>query len=93
MCAAHSRNSENNTGKFPDIVASLPGLLREGTESVVLDCEAVGFERATGRILPFQVVIRPPCDSSPSCMMVNTARCMGHAACKGPSQIGAAGLA
>ena len=52
-CAC-SRNSENYTGQFPDIVAALPGLLQEGTQSVVLDCEAVGFERATGRILPFQ---------------------------------------
>lgn len=51
-----SRNSENNTVKYPDIAASVPGLVKPGTKSVVLDCEAVAFERETGKILPFQVV-------------------------------------
>lgn len=99
MCAwcgvpqTRSRNSENNTGKFPDIVAALPGLLREGTQSVVLDCEAVGFERATGRILPFQV--GPP-DLPEQCLPC--AKWAGHcvhawACCmQGSSQLGA-GLA
>ena len=49
------------TVKYPDIAAVLPGVLKEGTQSVVLDCEAVAFERATGKILPFQVcTIAPP---------------------------------
>ncbi len=52
---SRSRNSENNTMKYPDIAASIPGLVKEGVRSVVLDCEAVAFERETGRILPFQV--------------------------------------
>ncbi|CAK0786390.1 hypothetical protein CVIRNUC_009603 [Coccomyxa viridis] len=52
----YSRNSENNTQKYPDIAASVPGLVKEGVQSVVLDCEAVAFERETGRILPFQVL-------------------------------------
>lgn len=50
-----SRNSENNTGKYPDIAAIIPSLVKEGVKSMVLDCEAVAFERATGKILPFQV--------------------------------------
>ncbi len=50
-----SRNSENNTGKYPDIAAVIPSLVKEGVKSMVLDCEAVAFERATGKILPFQV--------------------------------------
>jgi len=54
-CVSCSRNSENNTVKYPDIAASVPGLVKEGIKSVVLDCEAVAFERETGRILPFQV--------------------------------------
>lgn len=54
MCHC-SRNSENNTGKYPDIAGSIPGLVKEGIDSVVLDCEAVAFERDTGKILPFQV--------------------------------------
>ena len=35
----------------------MPGLVKEGVQSVVLDCEAVAFERETGRILPFQVLL------------------------------------
>ena len=51
----YSRNSENNTGKYPDLAAMLPGLLKNGVTSVVLDAEAVAFDRDTGKILPFQV--------------------------------------
>ena len=51
----YSRNSENNTSKYPDLVSTLPSLLTEGTKSVVLDCEAVAFDRTTNKILPFQV--------------------------------------
>ena len=51
----YSRNSENNTTKYPDLVSTLPSLLKEGTKSVVLDCEAVAFDRTTDKILPFQV--------------------------------------
>ena len=83
LCArCRSRNSENNTGKFPDIVAALPGLLREGTQSVVLDCEAVGFERATGRILPFQA--GHPCrpkTSFPVCMRARISFCCEDPSC------------
>ena len=76
FCTLHarSRNSENNTGKFPDIVANLPGLLTEGTQSVVLDCEAVGWERETGRILPFQVphpCFEQSCYSCACCSVVS----------------------
>ena len=50
-----SRNSENNTAKYPDLAADVPKLLKEGTKSVVLDCEAVAYDRVTKKILPFQV--------------------------------------
>ena len=53
-----SRNSENNTGKYPDLAADVPKLLKHGVTSVVLDCEAVAYDRVTKKILPFQV--RPP---------------------------------
>jgi len=49
-----SRNSEDMTGKYPDIVARIPKCLAEGTESVVLDCEAVGWDPVKQQILPFQ---------------------------------------
>lgn len=50
-----SRNSENNTGKYPDLAADVPKLLKPGVTSVVLDCEAVAYDRVTKKILPFQV--------------------------------------
>lgn len=53
----YSRNSENNTSKYPDLIAAMPGFLQEGTKSVVLDCEAVAFDRATNKILPFQAAV------------------------------------
>ncbi|DBA87111.1 TPA: hypothetical protein ACH3X2_005217 [Trebouxia sp. C0005] len=52
----YSRNSENNTAKYPDLAADVPKLLKEGCKSVVLDCEAVAYDRITKKILPFQVL-------------------------------------
>ncbi|DBB17196.1 hypothetical protein WJX82_005523 [Trebouxia sp. C0006] len=52
----YSRNSENNTSKYPDLAADVPKLLKEGCKSVVLDCEAVAYDRITKKILPFQVL-------------------------------------
>ncbi|KAL3133936.1 hypothetical protein ABBQ32_008384 [Trebouxia sp. C0010 RCD-2024] len=52
----YSRNSENNTSKYPDLAADVPKLLKEGCSSVVLDCEAVAYDRVTKKILPFQVL-------------------------------------
>lgn len=51
-----SRNSEDNTSRFPDIVGAMPGYLKPGIKSIVLDCEAVAFDRAEQKILPFQVL-------------------------------------
>lgn len=50
----YSRNSEDNTGKFPDVAAALPALLQPGIKSAVLDAETVAYDREQGRILPFQ---------------------------------------
>ena len=74
MCGC-SRNSENNTGKYPDIAAIVPSMVREGVKSMVLDCEAVAFERATGKILPFQVSTRhlhcmSQCSSASNCPLL-----------------------
>lgn len=52
----YSRNSEDNTGKYPDIVKLIPKQLKPGISSVVLDAEAVAFDHSTGKILPFQVL-------------------------------------
>ena len=51
-----SRNQEDNTPKFPDVIKALPGYLKPGVESVVIDAEAVAFDRVTGKILPFQIL-------------------------------------
>ncbi|KDD76347.1 ATP dependent DNA ligase, partial [Helicosporidium sp. ATCC 50920] len=52
----YSRNSEDSTGRFPDVAALFPRSLAPGVRSVVLDAEAVAFDRATGRPLPFQIL-------------------------------------
>lgn len=52
----YSRNLENNTSKYPDIIQNLPHALNEGTQSFILDCEAVAYDRVQKKILPFQVL-------------------------------------
>ena len=52
----YSRNSEDNTGKYPDIVAMFPGVLQDGIKSIVLDAEAVAYDVEAKKILPFQVL-------------------------------------
>ena len=50
-----SRNQEDNTPKFPDVIGALPNLA-SGTKSVVIDAEAVAYDRETKKILPFQIL-------------------------------------
>ncbi|XP_072947952.1 DNA ligase 1 [Epargyreus clarus] len=56
QAAIFSRNQENNTGKYPDILSRLPTLLKDTVTSCVLDCEAVAYDIETKQILPFQVL-------------------------------------
>ena len=51
-----SRNQENNTSKYPDIISRLPNCLGEGVKSAVLDCEAVAWDREAKQIQPFQIL-------------------------------------
>ncbi len=51
-----SRNLEDNTSKYPDIVATFKAHLKPGVRSVVLDAEAVAYDREAHKILPFQVL-------------------------------------
>ena len=51
-----SRNLEDNTQKYPDIVSTFKAHLKPGVRSVVLDAEAVAYDRETHKILPFQVL-------------------------------------
>ena len=52
----YSRNSEDNTGKYPDIAAMFPGVLQEGVKSIVMDAEAVAYDPEKNKILPFQAL-------------------------------------
>ena len=51
-----SRNQEDNTSKFPDIIRAFPGYLKPGIKSIVIDSEAVAFDRVEKKILPFQIL-------------------------------------
>ncbi|TGZ85324.1 ATP-dependent DNA ligase [Ascodesmis nigricans] len=52
-----SRNSEELSPKYPDIIASFPKWVAPGTESFVLDAEAVAWDREQERVLPFQMLM------------------------------------
>ncbi|KAK4957411.1 ATP-dependent DNA ligase Cdc17 [Elasticomyces elasticus] len=49
-----SRNSEDLSKKYPDILAKLPTWVKEGTKSFVLDCETVAWDVEKKSVLPFQ---------------------------------------
>uniref|UniRef100_A0A182Y9W0 DNA ligase n=1 Tax=Anopheles stephensi TaxID=30069 RepID=A0A182Y9W0_ANOST len=51
-----SRNQENNTSKYPDIIARLEFTRTEPVTSAILDCEAVAWDTDKKQILPFQVL-------------------------------------
>nr|CAB3263430.1 DNA ligase 1-like [Phallusia mammillata] len=52
----YSRNQENNTSKYPDIVARIPNALGDDVKSCVIDSEAVAWDPEKKRILPFQIL-------------------------------------
>ncbi|GIY80793.1 DNA ligase 1 [Caerostris extrusa] len=49
-----SRNQEDNTSKYPDVISRLRKALKESTKSFILDTEAVAWDCETKQILPFQ---------------------------------------
>jgi DNA ligase-1 len=49
-----SRNSEDLSKKYPDILAKLPSWVKDGTTSFVLDCESVAWDVDEKKVLPFQ---------------------------------------
>ncbi|KAF9298655.1 hypothetical protein BGZ74_009286 [Mortierella antarctica] len=52
----YSRNSENMSAKYPDVMERLYKFAKPDTKSFVLDCEAVAWDREQKCILPFQVL-------------------------------------
>ncbi|EKM83893.1 hypothetical protein AGABI1DRAFT_51454 [Agaricus bisporus var. burnettii JB137-S8] len=56
--AVFSRNSEDMSKKYPDLVEQLPKCIKETTKSFVLDAEAVAIDRKTGKLMPFQELSR-----------------------------------
>ncbi|KAJ6621733.1 DNA ligase I [Mycena sp. CBHHK59/15] len=53
-----SRNSEDMSKKYPDLVEQLPTCIKDSTKSFVLDAEAVAIDRTTGKLMPFQELSR-----------------------------------
>ncbi|GAB7364382.1 hypothetical protein MBLNU230_g4925t1 [Neophaeotheca triangularis] len=49
-----SRNSEDLSKKYPDILGKLPTWVKQGTKSFVLDCETVAWDVEKKTVLPFQ---------------------------------------
>lgn len=54
LASIFSRNSEDLSKKYPDILAKLPSWIGPSTKSFVLDCETVAWDVATKKVLPFQ---------------------------------------
>ncbi|XP_048260360.1 DNA ligase 1 isoform X2 [Bombus terrestris] len=52
----YSRNQENNTSKYPDIIGRLKNTQGEEVKSCILDCEAVAWDNENKQILPFQIL-------------------------------------
>uniref|UniRef100_A0A8C3CJL3 DNA ligase n=1 Tax=Cairina moschata TaxID=8855 RepID=A0A8C3CJL3_CAIMO len=53
----YSRNQENTTTKYPDLVDRIPKVLKPGVRSCILDAEAVAWDQTTRQIQPFQVLM------------------------------------
>lgn len=51
-----SRNSENNTEKYPDVIARCKSFVQEKVESFIIDSEIVAWDINQKQILPFQVL-------------------------------------
>ncbi|XP_056652793.1 DNA ligase 1 [Monodelphis domestica] len=51
-----SRNQEDNTGRYPDVISRIPKMKRPSVVSCILDSEAVAWDRAKKQIQPFQVL-------------------------------------
>ena len=53
-----SRNSEDLSKKYPDILGALDTWIKPGVESFILDCETVGWDKEQKKVLPFQELMK-----------------------------------
>ncbi|KAL9654347.1 hypothetical protein ABK040_010376 [Willaertia magna] len=51
-----SRNMENHTAKYPDLIQMIPESLKENVNSFIIDCEVVAYDREEKKIKPFQIL-------------------------------------
>jgi DNA ligase-1 len=54
LAAIFSRNSEDLSKKYPDVLAKLDTWVKPETKSFVLDCESVAWDVVEKKVLPFQ---------------------------------------
>ena len=54
LAAIFSRNSEDLSKKYPDILEKLHTWIKPETKSFVLDCETVAWDLKEKKVLPFQ---------------------------------------
>lgn len=54
LSAIFSRNSEDLSKKYPDILAKLDTWVKNDVDSFVLDCETVAWDTVNKKVLPFQ---------------------------------------
>ncbi|EAW06400.1 DNA ligase (ATP) CDC9 [Aspergillus clavatus NRRL 1] len=54
LSAIFSRNSEDLSKKYPDVLAKLDNWVKDGVKSFVLDCETVAWDMENKKVLPFQ---------------------------------------
>lgn len=52
----YSRNSENMTEKYPDVIKVIQDNLCEDVQNCIIDSELVAFDQVSKKILPFQVL-------------------------------------
>lgn len=52
----YSRNMEDMSQRYPDLLSGSTKFAADGTSSYILDCEAVAWDREQKKILPFQVL-------------------------------------
>ncbi|KAK3857353.1 hypothetical protein Pcinc_036392 [Petrolisthes cinctipes] len=52
----YSRNQEDNTTKYPDIISRFKNAVMDNVKSCVIDSEAVAWDREKKQILPFQIL-------------------------------------